>query len=188
MMRPCLGSASSGYTMAVPTMKYTEGSFPRRHDTMLRAYSLGRNWWAWRTNRDTNTHTSCERSRTHLSVDFLLLSVLFFVTVLQEHTNITKTNPAGQTWNVSGQVHSSSARLCETFLYTLMGRNRLSLGTLWTCSTMLATGDATGKKNKVSVHNFPLCRGKLCAYTTLTSMTVKVEPATLYANSDWHLE
>lgn len=48
-MRPCLGSASSGYTMAVPTTKYTDGSFPRRHDTMLRAYSLGRNWWAWRT-------------------------------------------------------------------------------------------------------------------------------------------
>lgn len=63
MMRPCLGSASSGYTMAVPTTKYTDGSFPRRQDTMLRAYSLGRNWWAWRTNGEiirSNVHIATE--------------------------------------------------------------------------------------------------------------------------------
>lgn len=62
-MRPCLGSASSGYTMAVPTTKYTDGSFPRRQDTMLRAYSLGRNWWAWRTLTGTEREREREESK-----------------------------------------------------------------------------------------------------------------------------
>lgn len=71
-MRPCLGSASSGYTMAVPTTKYTDGSFPRRHDTMLRAYSLGRNWWAWRTDGEgINSWNKCLH---HNYIDFLLFN------------------------------------------------------------------------------------------------------------------
>lgn len=50
-IRPCLGSASSGYTMAVPTMKYVLGSLPNLQETRLRAYSFCRNWWAWSTRR-----------------------------------------------------------------------------------------------------------------------------------------
>ena len=126
MMRPCLGSASSGYTMAVPTIKYTDGSFPRRHDTMLRAYSLGRNWWAWRTDGDTK-HKSLRKpnARAEQCIALLISWCLFFhdcpsafsfkgglwfITAgvcLSGHTGtLLHHNLAGQTWNnTCGHIH-----------------------------------------------------------------------------------